>query len=392
MMRVKQIIVPLLAHSPSSNELEELQSIHPQVVFLFGDIAFFKSSLQSDNSLISLLQKQLPHSLLVGCSTSGEILASQTHSGTLTATAIRFDTSQVYSASCPLTQMSHSEEVGLALAQKLDHPNLQHVLIFAPGVNINGSALVNGLKKGFTQPETISVSGGLAGDNGTFKQTFTIGPHGVSENHVVALGFHGLSLIAGSCARGGWTPFGPTRQVTKAEGNILYTVDHEPALDMYMRYLGKYANDLPASGLLFPLEIEDEANPDNGLIRTILGIDETQKALILAGELKTGARVRMMHASTQNLIEAAAEAAEKIQRPSTMKDDALALLVSCVGRKLIMGDMVDQEIETVADVLGDQTLYTGFYSNGEISAWNFNQDCRLHNQTMTITWLCEHQA
>jgi len=391
-MKVKQIHVPSLAHLPTPEDIEKLQSIHPQVIFLFGDITFFEGATHSEKNLITHLQTQLPHSLLVGCSTSGEILASQTHSGTLTATAIRFDTSQVYSASYPLNQMSLSEEVGLALAQKLDHPNLQHVLIFAPGVNINGSALVDGLKKGFTQPESISVSGGLAGDNGSFKRTFTLGPHGVSENHVVALGFHGLSLIAGSCARGGWTPFGPTRHVTQAEGNILFTLDHEPALDMYKRYLGKYANDLPASGLLFPLEIEDEANPDDGLIRTILGVDETQKALILAGELKTGARVRMMHASTQNLIEAAAEAAEKIQRPSAMRDYALALLVSCVGRKLIMGDMVDQEIETVADVLGDQTLHTGFYSNGEISAWNFNQDCRLHNQTMTITWLCEHQA
>lgn len=391
-MKVKQIFIPSITSGPSEKDIQKLKALDPQILFLFGDIAFFENEWASNSQIISLLQKELPHSQFIGCSTSGEILNSQTHSGSLVITATHFNTSQVVCASIALSEMNHSEEVGKTLAHKLDHPDLHHVLILAPGVNINGTALVDGLKKGFQKPDFIGISGGLAGDNGAFKRTFTLGPQGITDNHVVGLGLRGSGLVVGSCARGGWVPFGPARHVTRVEGNILYTVDHEPALDMYKRYLGKYADDLPVSGLLFPLEIVAGEASDIGLIRTILGINEATKALILAGELKLGSQVRMMHASTQNLIEAAEEAAEKIQRPANVNEDALAILVSCVGRKLIMGDLIDQEIESVADVLGSSTLNTGFYSNGEISAWNFNQDCRLHNQTMTITWLCEHKA
>jgi hypothetical protein len=70
-------------------------------------------------------------------------------------------------------------------------------------------------------------------------------------------------------------------------------------------------------------------------------------------------------------------------------DDSLAILVSCVGRKLVMGGRVDDEVEAVADVLGSQALLTGFYSYGEISPFTPGSACQLHNQTMTITCIGE---
>ena len=63
----------------------------------------------------------------------------------------------------------------------------------------------------------------------------------------------------------------------------------------------------------------------------------------------------------------------------------LMLLVSCIGRKLVMGDRVDEEIEVVAATLGPTTCLAGFYSYGEIAPAGRSRDCRLHNQTMTVT-------
>jgi hypothetical protein len=204
----------------------------------------------------------------------------------------------------------------------------------------------------------------------------------------VAIGLTGdAQLITGSHARGGWEAFGPARRITRAQGNVLFEMDREPALAVYRRYLGEYAKDLPTSGLLFPLQITQ--GPDQGLIRTILGIDEEQGSLILAGDVSVDSHVRLMHASPHHLVAAAEEAARQLQPCLPSDGTGVALLVSCVGRRIVMGDQVEEEVEAVADTLPPGTCITGFYSNGEIAGWNFAGDCRLHNQTITISWLAE---
>ena len=175
--------------------------------------------------------------------------------------------------------------------------------------------------------------------------------------------------------------------MTRAEGNLLYELDGEPALKIYKKYLGDYASQLPASGLLFPFEMIGKDGGKAALIRTILGIDEDKGMLVLAGDVEQGSSVRLMHASTDSLVGGAQAAAESAKGGS--EEDTLAILVSCVGRKLVMGARVDEEVEAVVDVLGASATLAGFYSYGEISPVAEGLDCRLHNQTMTITRLSE---
>ena len=190
---------------------------------------------------------------------------------------------------------------------------------------------------------------------------------------------------------GGWKPFGPTRKVTRSAGNILYELDGEPALEVYQRYLGEYAKDLPGSGLLFPFEMLGDARESLGQIRTILGIDATTGSLVLAGEINPNGYLRLMHAHTNDLVDGAETAAQaSIANRESAYGQTLGLLVSCVGRKLVMGGRVDEEIEAVQDILGSNTTLCGFYSNGEICPGYRLESCSLHNQTMTITYLAEH--
>jgi len=161
-------------------------------------------------------------------------------------------------------------------------------------------------------------------------------------------------------------------------------------LSLYKRYLGDYASGLPATGLLFPLQMLDENHAATGLIRTIMSIDEAEGSLILAGDVKQDGYLRLMQASTENLVDGAEAAGTQVrQRLPGDSAPGLAILVSCVGRRLVMGDRVEEEVEAVTEHLGDDTLSCGFYSYGEISPFTTTTDCKLHNQTMTVTFLGE---
>jgi len=380
-MQTLQIIIT----SPSDIDLEisKIAAVDPDLVLVFGAVAYF-----SEPHLSRSLQRAIPDAIIAGCSTAGEIAVDRVYDNTCILTAIKFDQVTVSISSTQIDSMEDSESAGERLASGLPKTDLSAVLLFGTGVSINGSALVSGLQKQL--PSGVSISGGLAADGGAFSETWTIGPRGAANDQVVAVGLHGESLKIGYGTYAGWEPFGPARKVTRCEGNILYELDGVRALDVYKNYLGEYARDLPGSGLLFPFEMLGESQQKSGIFRTILGIDEVNGSLTLAGDIDDRGYLKLMHSTTEKLIEGAETAAGFARDCLEGGDgDALAILVSCIGRKLVMGDRVDEEVEAVADQLGANTAVTGFYSNGEIARSTYFGDCRLHNQTMTITWLRE---
>lgn len=379
-MRVNQIINRKPADLAAT--LTALPIDSADLILVFGSLDHF-----SPPGLRESLSSAFPNAILLGCSTAGEITADGVDDGTCTITAINFEESRLCQGSTRLAGMDDSFAAGQRLGKQLAAADLKAVLLFGPGVKINGSALVNGMSS--VIGAMIPITGGLAGDGGAFKETFTLDSDGVSTDRVVAVGLcsPGLKFAHGSF--GGWEPFGPTRKVTRCAGNILYELDGEPALDIYRRYLGEHAKGLPASGLLFPFSMLGEDHNALGIIRTILGIDEANGSLVLAGEIIPDGFLRLMHASTDKLVNGAEAAAEAAASMMHAPGESLAILVSCVGRKLVMGERVDEEVEAVGDVLGHHAVLTGFYSYGEISPFTPGASCKLHNQTMTITCLSE---
>ena len=379
-MRVQQVVLKSSQVSPGV--LSPLVDINPNLVTVFASVAFF-----DDADFQAVLRQAFPSAVLIGCSTAGEISADGVTDNTCIVTAVRLDKTQIKSAVTHLSGMDDSQAAGARIGEALAAPGLKAVLVFGPGVEINGSGLVEGIagKVG----DAVPITGGLAGDGGAFTRTFTLGPDGVSDRAVVAIGLSGDALRFGHGSFGGWEPFGPARKVTKAVGNVLYELDGEPALEIYKRYLGDLAADLPASGLLFPFAMLGDDHTAVGLIRTILGIDEAAGSLTLAGAIDPDGYLKLMHASTDSLVNGAEAAAEAAVAMLRQEGESLAILVSCVGRKLVMGGRVDDEVEAVADVLGSGALLTGFYSYGEISPFTPGSACQLHNQTMTITCIGE---
>ena len=188
---------------------------------------------------------------------------------------------------------------------------------------------------------------------------------------------------------GGWDSFGVDREVTLSKGNILYELDGQPALELYKRYLGSHASKLPASALLFPLSLRLK-DSDTALVRTVLSVNELDGSMIFAGDIPQGEYVRLMKANSDKLIDGALGAAEMSKTSLHGLIPDFAILISCVGRKLVLKQRVEEELEIIRDAIGMNASMTGFYSYGEISPIKpFGQHCELHNQTMTITLFTE---
>ena len=240
-MECRQVV--LEAPEGASHLLEGLSELAPQLVLVFGSVSLLPA-------LGPVLAGAFPGAQVVGCSTAGEISRQGVTERTCVVTAVRFGAGvRVRVAEAQVPAMTACEGAGAALGAALKEGGLRAVLVFGKGTGVNGSALIKGLA-GELGPHT-PISGGLAGDDGAFQATLTLGPSGLSADGFVAVGFYGEDLILSYGTQGGWTPFGPTRKVTRSEGNLLYELDGAPALDIYKRYLGDHDQGLPASGLLF---------------------------------------------------------------------------------------------------------------------------------------------
>lgn len=357
------------------NEIQN--SNNCQLVMAFGN-----RFLLSDVSIFKDIQSEFPNANIVTCSSAGEIIDIEVFEESISLIAIEFEKTTIKSEVVSIKDSTNSYGAGKSLAEKFDTKDLINVMIISDGLKVNGSDLVNGLKENLP-PNTI-ITGGLAGDDSRFEKTIVGLNSQPKEELIVAIGFYGNNLQITYGSVGGWDSFGPERLITKSKDNVLYELDAKPALDIYKNYLGDYAKDLPSSGLLFPLSIREEGS-NNSLVRTILGINEDEKSLTFAGNMPKGSYARLMKANMDSLIEGASHAAsDSLLKENNSKPD-LAVLISCVGRKLVLDQRIEEEVEVIRALYGEKTAITGFYSYGEISPTLHFAECELHNQTMTIT-------
>lgn len=323
---------------------------------------------------------------IVGCSTAGEITEAGAHDGDITLTYLRTATTEIEVKSQSCNGVDHSLECGRQLAESLCTPDLSpaYALVFSEGLSINGSKLVEGLQLGFAG--RCEFSGALAGDGVDFKETVVIVDGELRRGEVATVAFYGKDFHGTSSSIAGWSPFGAFRTVTCSASNRLDEIDSRPALDVYSSYLGTDAESLPSSGLLYPLEVV--ATPHSApLIRTLLAVDRDSGTLTFAGDIPQGSTVRLMNASYDQLVDGAERAVLnarlKVETPS------IALLFSCVGRKLVMAGYTDLEVSAVTDNLPQGTVLAGFHSYGEIGTDETGAGIELHNQTMTVALLAE---
>ncbi len=350
-----------------------------QIVLVFGE-----KMLIQETDLFKKIDTYFPNADKVICSTSGEIYQEEVNDDTISIAALQFDNTEYKVTEVSVEETPDSFLMGQKIYKDLEREDLSYIMLFSDGSEVNGTQLIQGVNFN----NEIKVTGGLAGDGPHFKDTL-VGlneiPNGVK---VVAIGFYGEALQVAQGSNGGLEEFGISRKITKSKDNILYEVDDKNILDLYKKYLGKYSEELPGSALFFPLSLEIEGQEEK-VVRTILGIDEEEKALIFAGDMPEGSTVKFMKSNTDNVILTSKEVAKSALNRNPNMDPKYALVVSCVGRKLVLRNRTEEEIEEVQQIIGDKVPLNGFYSYGEISTPGEGKKAVLHNQTLTITLLDE---
>lgn len=367
------------------------QAQHPDELSESADLALVFAARQvlEETGVLVDVRKSYPKAKVFGCSTAGEICDTTVRDDSAVVTAIDFQSAHIDQAFERIDESGGSYDAGTSLALQLVPEGLVHVFVLSDGLNVNGSELVRGLAEHL--PSGVSITGGLSGDGGHFEQTIVVADGRAVSNTVGVLGLYGKGLRIGFASLGGWDSFGPERLITRSEGNVLYELDGQSALALYKTYLGDHAEGLPATGLLFPLSLRIKEG-DTPVVRTILGIDEAEQSLTFAGDVPTGAYARLMKANFDRLIDGAVGAARACHETVAGSSPELAILISCVGRKMVLKQRIEEEVEGVRDVLGPTTTLAGFYSYGEISPFTADAKCELHNQTMTITTISERAA
>ena len=348
-------------------------------------IAFAAPMFHDRPELFAELRAAYGQSTLIGCSTSGEIDQTRVRDESVMVAVVRFGATRVKCAATKLADASESFDAGARIADELNAADMRAVLVLSDGLHVNGSELVRGINSRLS--ENIVVTGGLAGDGDRFGRTWVMANGKVDTNGVVAVGLYGEHVTVGHGSKGGWDTFGPERVVTKSEGNVLYELDGKPALALYKEYLGERAAGLPGSALLFPLALRASTEEQNSVVRTVLAVDEATSSMTFAGDIPTGHYAKLMRANFDRLI-FGAQAAGGAAAMKEHRSPALSIAISCVGRRLVLGERTEEETEATLETLPEGTQQIGFYSYGEISPHATGR-CDLHNQTMTLTVLSE---
>lgn len=363
--------------------LSDQISLKKPLVFVFGN----RYMLESE-TILEEVRSLFSDGEFVFGSTSGDITSQYVDDESVTITAIEFEKSQFIIKTANVLASDaeiDSYKTGKNLIEQFPSKGLKHVFIVSEGSFINGSQLTLGMNA--STEENVLITGALCGDAARFEKTVASYNELPKSGEIVAIGLYGETLDVSFSINGGWTPFGPERIVTKSKANVLYELDNKPALDLYKKYLGEKSKELPAAALLYPLKVKS-TNEKQSIVRTILNINEAENSMILAGDILENSRVQLMMTNVDNIVDASEQAAMHALETRNTKPE-LAILVSCIGRKLVLDQRVEEEIEEVIEVVGQHTTICGLYSYGEIAPFSGEKMCQLHNQTMTITLISE---
>jgi hypothetical protein len=375
-------IAQLVKHKNKNWEyVVEKQKLIEPLVLVFGN-----RFMLEEKTVYQELRQIFPDGHIVFASSCAEISSNTVNQNSITVTAIQFEKSKfLIKTSNVLNKDLDSYKTGNELIQQFPEEGLKYTFVVSEGSFINGSQLTKGMSAATN--DNLLITGGLCGDDARFEKTLASYNENPKEGELVAIGFYGDTLEISFSIHGGWTPFGPERIVTKSSGNVLYELDGQPALDLYKTYLGDKARDLPGAALLYPLNVTSE-DEDQSIVRSILNINEAENAVILAGDIKENSKVQLMMTNVDHIANASERAAKQALEHRQNKPE-LAILVSCIGRKIVLDQRVEEEIEEVIEVIGTDTVVSGFYSYGEIAPFHGEVACQLHNQTMTITLISE---
>jgi hypothetical protein len=315
--------------------------------------------------------EKLPQAVIIGTTTSGEILNAHMLDKSLVISLSLFDQTQLKSVHIIGEE---SEAMGRKVAETIIVEETKCVIMFADALLCNGEAILRGLNS--VCSDQIVVAGGMSGDNSRFKKSYCIHGSEVFQGGVVAVSLSNPALEVFHTYNLSWKPIGKKMTVTKSEGNKIFEIDNEPIKEIISQYLGKYIADrMPASTIEFPL-IYQKGGVD--IARSIISMPD-DGGIIYAGELREGQQVRFGIGSPNMLI----ESVQKCCNLATSSPIESLFVYSCIARKAFLGKELELEYFHLAKI----APVTGFFTYGEF--YHGTDKNELLNVTTTVLGLSE---
>jgi hypothetical protein len=321
--------------------------------------------------------------ILVGCTTDGEISdrgisAKSAVLAGVVSNQIDFEVVMTENIG------KDAQKAGERLAEQFSL-SATYIQLFSDGLTANGCEILKGVQS--VLGKAIPISGGTAGDDGRFVRTWQFAGNRVFSNAAVAIGFSG-SFRVGLGVHSGWSPVGLAKKITKAKGNILYELNHEPALKVYERFLGKHANKLPSVGVEYPLGLIDRywtlGDSDYCLLRATMSVNRNDGSITFAGDVPEGTMVRLTCADSASILDAAGRATRMALDQLEKTSPVMTFVYSCMARKIVLGRRITEELDQILQNAGQNIPVVGFFTYGEFSPVIPCGTCVLHNETVTV--------
>ena len=252
------------------------------------------------------------------------------------------------------------------------------ILVLGSGLDTDGEQLVRGIQH--LAGNDISMFGGLAGDDAHFKETFVFSENELENNGAIAMVFNTKHYEISGIATSGWVSIGADKIITHSEGNVVYTIDGQPALDVYKDYLNVKDTDLPEIGVEYPLLIKKAGKQD--VLRAVINVDKAKKSLIFAGTVPNGATVTFSSSPGFEIIEYTRNKVNEFYEKNLETD--VLILFSCMARHNALGTTISEEIDEAWQNWLKPLI--GFFTYGEIGN-NYHAACDFHNETFTMVSL-----
>tara|TARA_R110002124_G_scaffold97014_2_gene241784 strand:- start:5129 stop:6268 length:1140 start_codon:yes stop_codon:yes gene_type:complete len=260
-------------------------------------------------------------------------------------------------------------------------------IVASGGISTDGEMIVKGIEDAIG-PE-VTIFGGLAGDDFTMTGTYVFTNGKYDIDGLVAIILDEDHVQVAGLATSGWQPVGTVRTITKSEGNVVYTIDDQPALDVVIKYMGvnknidEWTEVIMNVGSEFPMQLQREgAEP---VIRAPLFANKEDRSLICAGGVPQGSKIRFSLPPDYDVIEKVIEECETVKENELPNAEAM-IMFSCKARHLSLGPMVSEEINSVKEVWN--APMAGFFSYGEMGKATKGKH-EFHNNTCSLVVLAE---
>ena len=345
----------------------------------------FLSVSQDRHAIAELLDAH--HIAIFGSTTNGEFIDEETETGSVAILLLDIKKEYFRIHSEAFQNNSYREtSKSIALKAMQDFEKVAFLLAISNAAT-DGEELLLGLQE--IAGDQVNAFGGAAGDDLAFDKTWVFTNGWESDHGMVCIALDEEKVSVSGIATCGWKAMGTEKTVTKSEGNHVFTIDNEPALDITTKY-GGLENITPENkdvlmelAANFPLQLQREKG--DPVMRPGLVVDWSDHSFYTSGTVPQGSKIRFSLPPDWDVMEKVVKGVQNLKEAEMPEADALVVF-SCAGRILSFGPMMNAEIEGVKQVWN--VPMTGMFSYAELGRMA-GGNLEMHNLTTCCVALKE---